>query len=401
MRNSHTKTAIAAAGTAPQPARPAVAAAQRIVIKLGSRVLTNDDGSLAQQRMRAVVATAAALRHSGRQVLLVSSGAVSLGRAELGLDRLPPNRGLRQACAAVGQTRLTTFYQRVSSPFGLSCGQLLVSHRDLNDRQRALNLRRILDALLDQGVLPVLNENDALGDDSEPEATPAFTDNDRLAALVASEVAADLLLLLTDVEGLYDRNPKTDSTARLLSRIDDLDALPQVDPEPGSALGRGGMQSKVEAARLACLGGCQTVIANGLRAGGLSQAVAGDEIGTWLAASGWLGARKRWIGLTAPSRGALYLDAGAVEALCAHNASLLSAGVERITGRFRSGDVVELRSADDQLIGRALVRLNSTAARRRCATSNRAVSSAAVSSRAASGGDPTLISRTDIVLPPS
>jgi glutamate 5-kinase len=266
--------------------RPAVAAARRIVVKLGTRVLTHDVGGLALARMFGIVETVA--REKGREFLIVSSGAVELGREFLGLDATPADIELRQACAAVGQTRLMALYQDGFSQYGLKCGQVLLTQSDFDDEARYRNLCRTLTTLLERGVVPIINENDAVATEElelhSGNNRPAFGDNDRLSALVAARLNADLLVLLTDVKGLYHRDPRRHDEARLLTRVD-----PSEDVSAGSAgspAGRGGMRSKVEAAAVAVRGGCEVVIASGRESDSLERVLRGDEVGTWFPENG-------------------------------------------------------------------------------------------------------------------
>ena len=333
-------------------ARPAVAAAQRVVLKLGTRVLTNDGGRIALARLAGIVETAAELRTAGREVLIVSSGAVALGRDVLGLAVTPSQLEARRACAAVGQTRLMGLWQDAFAHFGLTCGQVLLTSQDFDDRARYLALRSTLRSLLARGVVPILNENDAVA--AGERHAGVFGDNDRLSALVAAKLDADLLVLLTDVEGVYDRNPRCHDDARLVPQVESAEFDVDVAGR-GSGVGRGGMQSKVEAAQIAARGGCQAVVASGRAADHLARVLAGEEVGTWFPARGVLAARRRWIAFAAAARGALHLDAGAVEALRHRGASLLSAGVVKMEGEFRAGDVVELRGPDGATIGRGCI----------------------------------------------
>jgi len=348
-------------------ARPEVAGADRVVLKLGTRVLTHDDGRLALARLFAVVEAAAQLRRQGKDVLLVSSGAVGLGREALGFAATPDELEERQACAAVGQTRLMGLYQEGFSRLGLVCGQTLLTQGDFDDRERYLNLRATLNALLRRGVVPVINENDAVSTEElafvRQGRARVFGDNDQLSALVAAELDADLLVLLTDVGGLYDRDPRLHPQARLVTRVDDLDHLGVVVTGPASEVGRGGMRSKIEAARIAARAGCHAVIASGRDPGVLPRVLAGEELGTWFPARAGLDARRRWIAFAVAPRGVLHLDAGAVEAVRSRGVSLLAAGVERVEGRFRRGDVVDLRGPDGALVGRGMVNWDADVAR--------------------------------------
>jgi glutamate 5-kinase len=344
--------------------RTEVAAAQRIVIKLGTRVVTHDDGRLALSRLYAVVETAAALRRAGRDVLIVSSGAVGLGIEALAFDQRPTELADLQACAAVGQSRLMSMYREGFSRLDVVCGQVLLTQSDFDDRDRYLNLRATLLALLGRGVVPVINENDAVATEElrflPGEERPVFGDNDGLSALVATKLGADLLILLTDVDGLHARDPRTDPTAPLLHTWE----REEVDAGAGSSLGRGGMGSKLAAALVASKSGCHAVIANGRTDGALQRVVRGEIEGTWFPPAASLGARRRWIAFATAPRGVLHLDDGAVRALRGRGASLLAAGVKTVDGTFERGDVVELRSQDGTVIGRGMVHCGSDAARR-------------------------------------
>jgi len=351
-------------------ARPEVAAADRVVLKLGTRVLTHDDGRLALARLFAVVEAAANLRRAGKDVLLVSSGAVGLGREALGLEQTPEELEERQACAAVGQTRLMGLYQEGLSRLGLVCGQTLLTQGDFDDRDRYLNLRATLSTLLRRGVIPVINENDAVSTEElifvRQGRGQVFGDNDKLSALVAAELDADLLVLLTDVGGLYDKDPRHHPDAALVARVDDPDRLSVVVSGPGSDAGRGGMRSKIEAARVAAKAGCHAVIASGRDTTVLPRVLAGEEEGTWFPARQRLDARRRWIAFAVAPRGVLHLDAGAVQAVRTRGVSLLAAGVVRVEGRFRRGDVVDLRGPEGDLVGRGMVNWDAETARAWC-----------------------------------
>ncbi|MEM1178137.1 MAG: glutamate 5-kinase [Acidobacteriota bacterium] len=348
--------------TSSAPRRPPVASAQRVVIKLGTRVLVDEDRRLAERRLERLVDTVARGWRAGREVMLVSSGAFGIGWPTLGVDAAPEDPAARRACAAVGQTLLVSLYQRAFARHGLHCAQLLVTEEDFDHRSRYLDLRSTIDHLLRSGVVPILNENDAVVHGTMrklADGRAVFADNDRLAALVASKCDAGLLVLLTDVDGVYDRNPKAHPDARVLHRIDDGSAVLQtLDDAPGSGSSRGGMRSKVEAARVAAFGGAHVVIASGRDSEALGTVLAGGRAGTWLPAVSSLPARRRWIGFAAAAKGALHIDAGAVEALRTRRASLLHVGVSRVQGDFERGDVIELRGPDGTLIARGLMSWN-------------------------------------------
>lgn len=357
----------------PAAGRPGVAGARRVVIKLGTRVLTHDDGRLALARLFGVVEAAAALTRAGREVLIVSSGAVGLGRDVLALKgKVWLDLATRQTCAAVGQLRLMSLYEEGFSRLGLVCAQVLLTEGDFDERGRYLNLQRALTSMLRRGVVPVINENDVVATDElafvdEAGARQVFGDNDRLSALVASKLDADLLVLLTDVPGVYDRDPRGDPDARLLERVDDPDALGDAAGESASGAGKGGMRSKVAAASVAARAGCHAVIASGREPGAVERVAAGAAVGTWFPARAeGLDGRRRWIAFATAARGTLHLDAGAVAALRERGASLLAPGVTRVEGSFRSGEVVELVGPDGALVGRGMVGCPAERARAWC-----------------------------------
>lgn len=338
--------------------RPEVAEARRVVVKLGTRILTERGSGLASRRLAALVSQIAWLRQSGRQVILVSSGAVGIGREEMGLEKAPETYELKQACAAVGQSRLMAFYERQLARHGMRCGQILLTEPDFDFRPRYLELRETLQTLLKHNILPVLNENDAVTNQAlsflPGREAQVFGDNDRLAALVATKLDADLLVLLTDVDGVYDRHPN-EPGAQLFHRLDEPSLLDLPLESTAGGLGRGGMRSKVGAAAIAARGGCHTVIASGIEPPNLYRAAAGEELGTWIPARGSLAARQRWIAFAAAARGVLHVDLGAVKALRQGRASLLPVGLQRVEGDFHRGDVVEIRDPDGTLIGRGMV----------------------------------------------
>ncbi len=349
------------------PARPPIVAAKRTVIKVGTRVLTNPDGRLSLPRLFRVVEAAATLRANGREVLLVSSGAVGLGLNALGLDATPTTLAERQACAAVGQSRLMGLYQDGFHQLGGACAQVLLTQGDFEDRVRYLNLRRALTTLLARGVVPVINENDVVStDELEVGATgdrAVFGDNDLLSALVATKLGADLLVVLTDVGGVFDRDPRTRDDAKLVDRVDAADTLDELAVGGGSQAGRGGMRSKVRAASMAARAGCHVVIASGIDPEALTGLLAGAEVGTWFPARGALSARRRWIAFATRTNGTLHLDAGAVKALIGRGASLLAAGVTAVEGDFHEGEVVEIKGPGGEAIGRGLIEVDGAAAR--------------------------------------
>ncbi len=346
---------------APALTREAIATAKRVVLKVGTGVVTHDDGTIALSRLFRVVESASRLRREGREVLIVTSGAVGLGRVALQLPEPPETASLKQTCAAIGQSRLMELYQQGFARLGVTCAQILITWTDFDDRVRYLNLHETLQSLFRLGVVPVVNENDAISlNDRVYRGTgkrPIFDDNDRLGALVASELAADLIVLLTDVPGVMTADPRRDPDARLVGRIDRPDEH-GLDVDGRSGPGRGGMASKLEAARVASRGGCHVVIASGVEPGALDRVLAGEEEGTWVPPRAALSSRSRWIAYCSHPRGTLVLAEGGEERLRGGE-SLRAGDVARADGAFRRGDVVEVRALDGSLVGRGVVSLDS------------------------------------------
>jgi glutamate 5-kinase len=350
------------------PIRQEIAArSTTIVVKVGTRVLAHGDGTLDQNRVTAIAEQIVRLMEAGRHVVLVSSGAVGSGMGRLSLRERPSDLAHLQAVAAVGQSRLIESYNRALETHGRHAAQILLTADDLNDRTRYLNVRNTLLALFQYGALPIINENDTVRVD---ELQRNVGDNDRLAAMVTNLLCAPLLVLLSDVEGLYDRHP-SDPGAAVIPIVKQLDAAIrdfQHQVPTASAtnhLSRGGMASKLEAARLATLAGENVVIANGRRPDVLSEILGGENVGTLILAQGpAVTARKRWIGLTAQPCGRLSVDTGAQRAVEQHGRSLLAIGIRRIDGNFQKGDVVSLCREDDQEFARGLTNYGSEDLRR-------------------------------------
>ncbi len=317
-------------------ARPEIARSRRIVVKVGSSVLTHD-GRLRPRVFTALAAQIAALLDQGREVVLVSSGAIAVGARVLGWDG--PDRSIpeKQAAASVGQIGLCEIYRERFGRSGRLVGQVLLTRSGLADRERFLNARHTLLALLRLGAVPVVNENDTVATEEI-----RFGDNDNLSATVVNLVGADLLLLLTDVDGLYERPPEPGRPKpRLHRRVESIDA--EIEAAAGgsdSTYGRGGMITKLEAVRTAARSGAATILCNGNTRDVLRRAAAGEEIGTLFPAGARLGSRKHWLAFTLRPRGALVLDDGAVEAIGRRGRSLLPAGVVEVKGEFGIGDPV-------------------------------------------------------------
>jgi glutamate 5-kinase len=344
-----------------------VAASKTIVVKVGTRVLAHEDGTLDQERVTAIAVQILRLMEQGRHVVLVSSGAVGAGIGRLRLSQRPTDLAHLQAVAAVGQSRLIESYNRALESHGRHAAQILLTADDLNDRTRYLNVRNTLLALFQYGALPIINENDTVRVD---ELQRNVGDNDRLAAMVTNLIRAPLLVLLSDVDGLYDRHP-SENEAQVVPLVTQFDAAWrefQRQPVIGSGannLSRGGMASKLEAARLAVSAGENVIIANGRRPNVLVDIVAGELVGTLFVSQGpAVASRKRWIGLTAQPCGKLVLDAGAQQAVETQGRSLLAIGVRRVEGLFQKGDVVSLCRDNGVEFARGLINYGSEEMRR-------------------------------------
>ena len=325
---------------------------KRWVVKIGSALLTDDGAGLDREAIDGWVSQIATLLDQGNEIVLVSSGAIAEGIARLGWTKRPDSIDELQAAAAVGQMGLIQAYESSFERFNRGTAQILLDHDDLANRQRYLNARGVLKKLMELGVVPIVNENDTVVTDEI-----RFGDNDSLAALVANLIDADLLVILTDKDGLYSANPDQDSSAKLVSQAQADDAsLDALVGESSSSLGRGGMVTKLQAARLAARSGCNTVIAGGRNEEVLLKVGHGDVIGTFLSASQKpIAARKQWLAGQLQIKGQLTLDAGAVAVLSKEGRSLLPVGVTGVSGEFSRGDLVSCVNKEGVEIARGLV----------------------------------------------
>jgi glutamate 5-kinase len=330
---------------------------KRVVIKLGTNLLTGGSDALDLEVIGSIFKQVAAVKATGVEVLIVSSGAVAAGRGPLsrtpGRDRLQEGTlAYRQALAALGQPQLMTTFERLFAESGVEIAQALISRGDLQSRARYLNVRNTLEALLSIGAVPILNENDVVA--VEELAGEVYGDNDRLSAMVANAVDADLLILLGDMEGLYTTDPNIDSTAELISTVSDInEEVEKAARGPHDNRGSGGMASKLDAARLSMDSGIPMVIASGHVGGVVESICAGEKIGTrFEPAVSRRESRKRWI-LTGRSehRGSVAVDAGAANALQNRGNSLLPVGIVAVAGPFERGDIIEVTESDGTTIG--------------------------------------------------
>jgi glutamate 5-kinase len=339
----------------------ALPAPRRVVVKIGSALLTRDGQGLFRDGIADWAAQMAALRARGIEVILVSSGSVAEGMTRLGWRERPEAVHALQAAAAVGQMGLVQAWEAAFQTHGLHTAQVLLVHEDLSDRQRYLNARTTLHNLLALNVVPVVNENDTVATEEI-----RFGDNDTLAALVTNLVTADLLVILTDQPGLFDRDPREDADAERIAEARAHDAgLDAMASARSGALGRGGMVTKVGAARLAARSGAHTVIASGRQPDVLAGVLAGHDVGTWLQADlKPLAARKRWLAGQLQTRGELVIDAGAARVLRESGRSLLPVGVRAVRGDFRRGELVACVDEAGAEVARGLVNYNADEAER-------------------------------------
>ena len=329
--------------------RPDIAGSPRTVVKIGSSSLTTRNGEVDDARIAALTDAIAARTGTGHQVLLVSSGAIATGMAPLGLRKRPKDLATQQAAASVGQGLLIARYTQAFNKHGLGVGQVLLTADDLMRRAHYRNAQRTLERLLELGIIPVINENDTVATDEI-----RFGDNDRLAALVAHVSRASALILLSDVDGLYDGDPRKGDAQRIavVNGPKDLESV-KAGKNGASGLGRGGMSTKVDSALIATSAGIPTVVTS---ASDARQALAGEPTGTYFVPTGIRpSTRHLWLAHAAVARGTLKLDDGAVEAITLRRASLLPAGITAATGTFEAGDPVDLTDETGKPVARGLV----------------------------------------------
>ena len=335
----------------------AVQSAQLVVVKIGSRVLTTEEGLLDVERVEKIGQQCHEILKSGKKIVVVSSGAVGAGMGRLGLTSRPNSLPDLQAVAAVGQSCLTEAYERSLGSFGRHVAQLLLVAADMHDRGRYLNIRNTLRSLIKYGAIPIINENDSV---STAELKTTFGDNDHLAALVATLLGADALVLLSDVEGLFDKDPKSPEASRV-STVRQIDSsIESMVHDCSGGISKGGMASKLKAAKTVNEVGIHCFIGSGRQESILEQLVQGHDVGTFfLGRNDLMPAKKRWLGWSASVSGKLVVDDGARRAILARGSSLLPAGVLAVSGTFVVGDVVTLEASDGSCFARGLVNYNS------------------------------------------
>ena len=329
--------------------RDAIKSAKRLVVKVGSSSLTTINGGLDVDRLNNLVAAIAA--RTDAEIVLVSSGAIAAGLAPLGLAKRPTDLATQQAAASVGQSRLMANYSSAFDGYGKKVGQVLLTMEDITRRINYNNAQKTLIRLIELGVIPIVNENDSVGT-----AEIRFGDNDRLAALVAILIQADALILLSDVEGLFAGHP--DTGAPLIGKVVEHSELDAIDVGGvGSAIGSGGMLTKVEAAKIASAAGISVVLTNAINA---KAAINGEEVGTFfVAAKTRKPSRTLWLEHASATRGEITIDAGAANALLNRGSSLLAAGVKSVKGEFEAGDAVDVKDENNNTIARGLIAFES------------------------------------------
>ncbi len=330
--------------------------AKRLVVKLGTHTLTRTSGRLDRKNIGRLVEELTEIRREGREVILVTSGAIAAGLEALGIKRRPFDLPTLQAAASVGQVRLMELYGGLFAEQGTSVGQVLLTQYDITHRQHYLNARNTMERLLELKVIPVVNENDTVAVEEI-----RFGDNDRLAALVTGLVQADLLMMLTDTDGLFTADPQTSPDARLISKVEEI--TPEIESlaeGTRSSYATGGMATKLEAARIATWSGAGVLILNGRKKRAMSRALSGVEEGTYFPPRRKkLAGRKKWIAFGPRPAGSVVIDEGATSAILHYGKSLLAAGVLEVNGDFNSGDMVEVVGIDGNVLARGLVSYSS------------------------------------------
>lgn len=336
---------------------------KRIVIKFGTNILTNEEGDVSLPRVYSFIEDVSKLKKSGKEVILVTSGAVGLGKKKLGVDSTEAI-ALKQACAAIGQSKLMSIYESAFDQYNLVVAQILLTEDDFSQRKKYLSLRTTLNKLLELNVIPIINQNDTVStielDELYEGMQVCFSDNDKLSALVASELDADLLVILSDIEGLFDSNPKTNPEANIIPLVEKVTPEIMAYGETASAGGRGGMKTKLEAARLVTRSGGIVLIANGKTPSVIEHVFLGKNIGTiFLPNDEMLSGKKRWIGYATNVLGKLVVNYGAKKAILEKETSLLPIGLVNVINEFKKGEVVSIVDENEREIARGIVNYNS------------------------------------------
>ncbi|WP_428039598.1 glutamate 5-kinase [Candidatus Avelusimicrobium fimicolum] len=343
--------------------------AKRIVFKFGTNALSTDNGDLALSRLYSFMEDIAALRAQGKEVMIVTSGAVGVGKRRLGLTSAPDVVSLKQACAAVGQISLMKLYEDGFKQLGVVAAQVLLTEDDFSHRSRYLSLRDTLNRLLELGCIPVINQNDTVSTNElrgykEKGVNVCFSDNDKLSALVASGMDADLLCVMSDVDGLYNGDPRKDKNAKLIEVVKGV--TPEIEALGfcASSRGRGGMKTKLEAAKVVTRSGAAMIIAYGKKPGAVSAVFGPDFKGTLFLPVEDLPGKKLWLAYATNVAGGLTVNDGAKKAMCEKGSSLLPAGITAVAGEFEAGDSISILDEAGQEFARGLVNYSSKECRK-------------------------------------
>jgi len=339
--------------------------AKRIVFKFGTNALTRENGEIALSRIYSFIESISELKKQGKEIIIVTSGAVGMGMKKLGLDSKPDLVTLKQACAAIGQGELMYLYEEGFKKFSVITAQVLLTEEDFSVRRKYLSLRSTLNHLLELGVVPIINENDTVSTSelqsfSSDGVMVCFGDNDKLSALVMSKLDADLLVIMSDVDGLYDDDPRVNKKAKVISVIEEI--TPEIENLgfEASKMGRGGMKTKLEAAKVAVRSGGMAIIANGKKPDTIAKIFNEGNVGTVFLPMEHLSSKKRWIAYATTIFGKIKINEGAQKALIKNNASLLSAGIVEVKGRFKEGDVISIINSYDEEFARGIVNFSNS-----------------------------------------
>ena len=322
-----------------------------VIVKVGSSSLTGDKGSIDDEKMLKIVSQLAYIKRKGMNVILVSSGAQAAGMGVLGLGRKPADMSRKQALAAIGQAKLMQHYENLFKIFNLKCAQILVNHGDFDDRKRLANMSNALEALLDYNVIPIINENDTLAVDEIK-----VGDNDTLASMIVPAVNGDILILMSDIDGLYDDNPNQNPDAHLIPYVGDIADVEKYAKDTTGSVGTGGMVTKIKAAKIVNAYGCDMAIINASGDNTLSRFIDGEEIGTLFDGHREkdLSAKKHWILYRSSSKGQIVVDPGAFKAICTRHTSLLPKGITDVKGEFLAGAVVDIINEEGVSCGKGM-----------------------------------------------
>ncbi len=330
---------------------------KRMVVKIGSSSLTSKKGGLDRASIAGLVNEVSSLIKGGKEVIVVTSGAIAAGLESLNIREKPENLALLQAAASIGQVELMGLYSDLFSKNNIKIGQILLTHEDTTRREQYLNIKNTIKNLIDLNIVPVINENDSVAVDEIK-----FGDNDQLAALVAILAEADILVILTDIEGMYDKNPRIYSDARLLSHVDKINKdIEDAAGGIGSTYSIGGMQSKIKAAKICSFSDIKTIIASSKRKNVLGKIISGDDVGTFFAPRSTKKVKsvKKWIAFGKRTKGFIVIDRGAEEAVLNKGKSILAVGIMEVDGKFSRGDTLKVLSIDGKMIAKGISNFSS------------------------------------------